>query len=43
MAKKRNDFGSFGALDVPSVVGIQPIMTEFSRGSVPNSILRMDR
>ena len=43
MAKQRSDFGSFGAMDVPSVTGIQPIRTEFSRGSVPNSILRMDR
>ena len=43
MAKQGNNFGSFGAQDIPTVVGIQPIRTEFSRGSVPNSILRMDR
>jgi hypothetical protein len=43
MAKRGSDFGSFGAMDIPDIGKIKPITTEFSRGSVPNSILRMDR
>jgi hypothetical protein len=43
MAKQGSNFGSFGAQDIPSVTKIQPVTTEFSRGSVPNSISRMDR
>jgi len=43
MAKRGSDFGSFGAMDIPDIGKIKPITTEFSKGSVPNSILRMDR
>ena len=43
MAKQGNNFGSFGAQDLVNVGKIKPITTEFSKGSVPNSILRMDR
>ena len=45
-SKSGASFGSFsyfGNQDLPSVNKIQPITTEFSRGSVPNSIARMDR
>lgn len=43
MSKRGSDFGSFGAMDIPDIGKIKPITTEFSRGSLPNSILRMDR
>jgi len=43
MAKQGNNFGSFGAQDIPSITRVQPVTTEFSKGSVPNSIARMDR
>jgi hypothetical protein len=36
-------FGSFGSMEVPDIGDIKPITTEFSKGSVPNSIVRMDR
>ena len=43
MTKRGSDFGSFGAMDIPDIGKIKAITTEFSKGSVPNSILRMDR
>jgi len=42
-SKSGSSFGSFGAQDIPLVSNVKPITTEFSRGSVPNSIARMDR
>ena len=36
-------FGNFGSHEVPDIGEIKPITTEFSTGSVPNSIVRMDR
>jgi hypothetical protein len=40
---KGTAFGTFGAQDIPDIDKIKPITTEFSKGSVPNSIVRMDR
>ena len=40
---KGNSFGGFGAQEIPDIGEIKPITTEFSKGSVPNSIVRMDR
>ena len=42
-SKNGSSFGSFGSQDAPLINKIKPITTEFSRGSVPNSIARMDR
>lgn len=42
-SKSGSSFGSFGAQDAPLINKIKPVTTEFSRGSVPNSIARMDR
>ena len=38
-----SSFGTFGSHEVPDIGEIKPITTEFSQGSVPNSIVRMDR
>jgi hypothetical protein len=43
VAKQGGNFGSFGAQEITNIGRIKPITTEFSKGSVPNSILRMDR
>lgn len=41
--KKGQNFGTFGAQELPDINKVKPITTEFSKGSVPNSIVRMDR
>jgi hypothetical protein len=43
LGANKNTFGTFGAMEVPDIGDIKPITTEFSKGSVPNSIVRMDR
>jgi hypothetical protein len=43
VVKQKDSFGSFGAQELTNVGRIKPVTTEFSKGSVPNSILRMDR
>ena len=40
---KGKAFGDFGSHEVPDIGEIKSITTEFSKGSVPNSIVRMDR
>lgn len=44
MASKRgNTFGDFGATTISAPKGVAPITTEFSKGSVPDSIYTIDR